>query len=280
MHAFSRRAALAAATGLALPFVVRARGAQAQEIGTQQRPLRVGSTAGPHSQVMEKVREIAARQDGPAAGLVVRVIEFTDYIQPNAALAAGDLDANSYQHQPFLDQQVRDRNLPIVSVAKTMIFPMGIYSRRHQSLATLATGSRVAIPNDPTNGGRALALLAANDAFKLRRGVDPVQATVADIAENPRRIRVIELEAAQLPRALDEVEAAAINTNYAIPAGLNPVRDAIARESSESPYANVIAVRQVDRDAPWVPRLVAAYQTDEVKRFVDETFQGSVVPAF
>jgi D-methionine transport system substrate-binding protein len=262
----TRRTALAAA--LLAPVAARAQ-------GTAQRPLRIGVTAGPHAQVMEKVREIAARD-----GLVIRIVEFTDFIQPNAALAAGDLDANSYQHQPFLDQQIRDRRLPIVSVGKTMIFPMGVYSRRHRSLATLATGSRVAIPNDPTNGGRALALLASQDAFKLRSGVNPVQATVADIAENPRRIRVVELEAAQLPRALDEVEAAAINTNFAIPAGLNPVRDAIAIESSDSPYANVVAVRQQDQQAPWVPRLLAAYQNDEIKTFVRDTFQGSVVPAF
>ncbi len=276
MTTLGRRAALTLAT-LALPVAARA---QQPAIGTAQRPLRIGVTAGPHAQVMEKVREIAARADGPAQGLVLRVTEFTDYIQPNAALAAGDLDANSYQHQPFLDQQIRDRRLPLVSVGKTMIFPMGIYSRRHRSLATLATGSRVAVPNDPTNGGRALALLAANDAFKLRSGVNPVQATVADIAENPRRIRVVELEAAQLPRALDEVEAAAINTNYAIPAGLNPVRDAIALEDSNSPYANVIAVRQQDQQAPWVARLLAAYHNDEVKGFVRDTFQGAVVPAF
>jgi D-methionine transport system substrate-binding protein len=264
MSQFTRRATLAAA--LALP----AAAARAQD-----RPIRIGVTAGPHAQVMEKVREIAAR-----SGLQIRIVEFTDYIQPNAALGAGDLDANSYQHQPFLDQQIRDRRLPLISVGKTLIFPMGVYSKRHRSLATLATNSRVAIPNDPTNGGRALALLAANDAFKLRSGVDPVRATVADIAENPRRIRVVELEAAQLPRALDEVEAAAINTNFAIPAGLNPVRDAIAIESSDSPYANVIAVRQQDQRAPWVPRLLAAYQNEEIKAFVRDTFQGSVVPAF
>jgi D-methionine transport system substrate-binding protein len=267
----TRRATIAAT--LALPFASIA--ARAQEIGAQQRPLHIGVTAGPHAQVMEKVRDIAARD-----GFAIRITEFSDYITPNAALADGDLDANSYQHQPFLDQQVRDRRLPLVAVGKTMIFPMGIYSRRHKSLATLATGSRVAVPNDPTNGGRALALLAAHDAFKLRSGVSPVQATIADIAENPRRIRVVELEAAQLPRALDEVEAAAINTNFAIPAGLNPVRDAIALEGSDSPYANLIVVHERNRQAPWVARLLRAYQNDEVKKFVQETFQGSVVPAF
>jgi D-methionine transport system substrate-binding protein len=263
-----RRRTLVAAA-LALPAA-----AHAQEIGSAQRPLRIGVTAGPHAQVMEKVREIAARD-----GLAIRIVEFQDYIQPNVALAAGDLDANSYQHQPFLDQQVRDRRLAIVGAGKTLIFPMGIYSRRHRRLADVPNGGRVAIPNDPTNGGRALVLLAANGAFRLRDGAD-FRATVADIADNPRRLRVLELEAAQLPRVLDEVEAATINTNFAIPAGLNPVRDALALESAESPYANLIAVRRQDEAAPWVRRLVAAYQTAEVKDFVQATFQGAVVPAF
>ncbi|MGG5820082.1 MetQ/NlpA family ABC transporter substrate-binding protein [Falsiroseomonas sp. HW251] len=254
---------------LALPLA-----AQAQEIGSAQRPLRIGVTAGPHAQVIEKVRDIAARD-----GLVLRIIEFQDFIQPNAALAAGDLDANSYQHQPFLDQQVRDRRLPLVSVGKTLVFPMGVYSRRHRSLAEVPAGGRIAIPNDPTNGGRALVLLAQNGAFRLRDGAD-FRATVADIAENGRRIRVVELEAAQLPRALDEVEAAAINSNFALQAGLNPVRDSIAIESAGSPYANLIAVREQDRDATWVRRLVAAYQTQEIKDFVQATFGGAVVPAF
>ncbi|MBS7811583.1 MetQ/NlpA family ABC transporter substrate-binding protein [Roseococcus pinisoli] len=263
----SRRPLLLA--GLALPTA-----ALAQEIGSAQRPLRIGVTAGPHAQVMEKVREIAAR-----SGLTLRIVEFQDYIQPNAALAAGDLDANSYQHQPFLDQQVRDRRLPLVAVGKTLIFPMGIYSRKHRSLADVPQGGRVAIPNDPTNGGRALVLLAANGAFTLREGAD-FRATVADIAANPRRLRIVELEAAQLPRALDEVEAAAINSNFAIPAALNPVRDAIALESPDSPYANLIVVRQQDREAAWAKRLVEIYQSQEVKDFVSSTFQGAVVPAF
>ncbi|MDB5413508.1 MAG: metal transporter substrate-binding protein [Rubritepida sp.] len=255
--------------GLALPVA-----AQAQDIGSTLRPLRIGVTAGPHAQVMERVRDIAARD-----GLALRIIEFQDYIQPNVALAAGDLDANSYQHQPFLDQQVRDRRLALVSLGKTLVFPMGIYSRRHRRVADIPQGARIAIPNDPTNGGRALVLLAANGAFSLREGSD-FRATVADITGNPKRIRVVELDAAQLPRILDEVEAAAINSNFALEASLNPVRDAIAIESADSPYANLIAVRQQDREAPWARRLLAAYQTQEVKDFVQTTFQGAVVPAF
>ena len=258
---------------LAAPFTTLPASAQAA-IGSKERPLRIGATAGPHSQVLEKVQEIAAR-----SGFFLRIVPFTDYITPNAALAAKDLDANCYQHQPFLDQAMRDRKLPLVAVGKTMVFPMGVYSRKHRQLADVPQGGRVAIPNDPTNGGRALLLLAANGAFKLTPGAD-FRATVADIVENPKRLRIIELEAAQIPRALDEVEAAAINTNFAIPADLNPVRDSIALESADSPYANLIAVHQDDRDAPWVKPLLAAYQNDEIKAFVRDTFQGAVVPAF
>ncbi|MFL1462276.1 MetQ/NlpA family ABC transporter substrate-binding protein [Roseococcus sp. DSY-14] len=267
-------------SALLLPFATPlAAAAQGAAIGTAARPVRVGVTAGPHAQVMEKVREVAARADGPANGLALRVVEFTDFIQPNAALAAGDLDANSYQHQPFLDQQVRDRRLPLVSVGPTLLFPMAVYSRRHRNLADVPQGARIAIPNDPTNGGRALVLLAKAGLFRLRDGAD-FRATVADIAENPRRLRILELEAAQLPRALDEVEAAAINTNFAIPAGLNPVRDAIALEGRDTPYTNLLVVRQPDRGAPWVARLLAAYHTPELRDFVQATFQGAVVPGF
>ncbi|HWL83646.1 MAG TPA: MetQ/NlpA family ABC transporter substrate-binding protein [Roseomonas sp.] len=268
----NRRSLLLA--GGALSLAMPALPAFAQEIGSKERPLRIGGTAGPHSQVLEKVQEIAARD-----GLILKIVPFTDYITPNMALAAKELDANSYQHKPFLDQMVRDRNLPLVVAGKTLVFPMGVYSRKLKSIGELANGARIAIPNDPTNGGRALALLAANGAFKLTEGAD-FRATVADILENPKRLRVIELEAAQIPRTLDELDAAAINTNFAIPAGLNPVRDAIAIESADSPYANLIAVHRDNQDAPWVKRLVAAYQNDEIKAFVKETFQGSVVPAF
>ncbi|MFC0409929.1 MetQ/NlpA family ABC transporter substrate-binding protein [Roseomonas elaeocarpi] len=275
MHT-TRRALLGASLALpATALILRPGTALAQAaVGTAARPLRIGVTAGPHAQVMEKVRDIAAKD-----GLVIRIIEFTDYVQPNAALDAGDLDANSFQTQPFLDQHVRDRGYKLVSVAKTLTFPMGVYSRKLKSVDALPQGGRVAVPNDPTQGSRGLLLLAQAGAFKLTPGLEG-NATVADIVENPKRLRVLELEAAQLPRALDDVDAAAINTNYAITAGLNPTRDAIAIERSNSPYANVIAVRQADKDAPWVKQLIAAYQNDDVKAFVAETFSGSVVPAF
>jgi D-methionine transport system substrate-binding protein len=266
-----RRSLLGA--GLALPFATGAL-AQGAEIGTAARPLRMGVTAGPHAQVMEKVRDIAARD-----GLVIRMIEFSDYIQPNVALAAGDLDANSFQTQPFLDQVVQNRGLKLISVAKTLTFPMGIYSKRLKSMDALPQGGRIAIPNDPTQGGRGLMLFAQGGVIKLPPNAD-VSVTVADIVENPKRLRILELEAAQLPRALEDVDAAAINTNFAITAGLQPTRDAIVIEGKDSPHSNRIVVRQGDEAKPWVKKLVTAYQNDEVKAFVAQTFSGSVIPGF
>ena len=260
-----RRRTLVAAA-LALPAA-----AHAQEIGSAQRPLRIGVTAGPHAQVMEKVREIAARD-----GLAIRIIEFQDYIQPNVALAAGDLDANSYQHQPFLDQQVRDRRLAIVGAGKTLIFPMGIYSRRHRRLADVPNSGRVAIPNDPTNGGRALLLLQEKGFIKLKGDVG-FKPSVADITENAKRLKFVEIDAAQAPRVLDDVDAGVVNTNYATQAGLNPVKDAILREDPKGPYVNLIAVREQDKDKPWVKTLVEAYHTPEVKAFVEQKFGGAVL---
>ncbi|MFC0409928.1 MetQ/NlpA family ABC transporter substrate-binding protein [Roseomonas elaeocarpi] len=264
-------ATVAAGGVLAHPALLRAQGAA---IGSAARPLSIGVTAGPHAQVTEKVREAAARD-----GLILRVVEFTDFIQPNAALAAGDLDSNSYQHRPFLEQQNKDRGYKLAAVAKTLVFPLGIYSRRFHALAELPRGARVAIPNDPSNGGRALLLLARAGLLTLTPGID-TRATVADIVDNPKRLRIVELEAAQTPRALDDVDAAVVITDYAIIAGLDPAKDALAREDADSPYANLIVVREADRDAPWVKRLVAAYQTDEIRNFVRDTFHGNVVAAF
>ncbi len=259
----TRRAfALAGATAIvSAPAILRAQAAA----------LRVGVTAGPHAQILE----IAAK-NASALGLNLRVVEFTDYIQPNAALAAGDLDANSYQHQPFLDQQIKDRGYKIVSIAQTVVFPIGIYSRRYKSLADVPAGGRIALPNDPTNGGRVLLLLQRDGLIKLRADVG-LRATPADVIENPKRLRLIELDAAQLPRSLDDVDAAAVNTNFAVQAGLSPKKDAIAIEASESPYANVIAVREADRAKPKFATLVRAYRSPEVRAFVEKEFQGAVV---
>ncbi len=253
-------AALLATTAIALP-------ASAESI-------KVGVTAGPHAQILEQVKGVAAKQ-----GLDIEILEFTDYVIPNQALSQGDLQANSFQHQPYLDNQVRDRGYDIVSVAKTVVFPMGIYSKKVKNLEDLKPGARIAIPNDPTNGGRALLLLQAKGLLTLRDGAG-LKASPLDVTDNPRKLQIVELDAAQLPRSLDDVDAAAVNTNYALEAGLNPDTDTIAKESSESPYANIIAVRTVDKDKPWVATLVNAYHTPEVRQFVLDRFKGAVAPAW
>ena len=236
--------------------------------------VRLGVTAGPHAQIAEVVRQVAARD-----GLEIRIVEFQDYIQPNAALDAGELDANSYQHLPFLESQIKARGYKISAVGNTVTFPMGFYSKRFKSLADLPHGARVGIQNDPSNSGRALQLLQKAGVLKLKPGAG-IAATTLDIAENPKGLRIVQLEAAQLARSLDDLDASAINTNFAITAGLVPTRDAIALEDAKSPYANILAVRTADKDKPWVAKLVKAYQSPEVKSFVSENFAGSMVPAF
>lgn len=241
---------------------------------SQAETIRVGVTGGPHAQIFEQVAKLAKRE-----GIDVKVIEFDDYQLPNAALAAGDLDLNSFQHQPFLDNQIRDRGYRLVTLARTVVFPIGLFSHKIKSLKDLKSGDKVAIPADPTNGGRVLLLLQAQGLITLAPD-SGIGASPQDIRANPRRLVFVELPAAQLPRALDDVTIAAINGNYALEAGLRPERDAIVLESPDSPYANVIAVRADDKDRPAFARLVALYHSDEIRAFIRNSFGASVVPAF
>ncbi|CAN7277440.1 MetQ/NlpA family ABC transporter substrate-binding protein [Rhizobacter sp. LjRoot28] len=257
------RLLLAAAVGLASLTPVLA-----------QDTVRIAVTAGPHAQIAEVARKVAERD-----GLKLQIVEFNDYIQPNAALDAGDVQANSYQHLPFLQSQIQARGYRITAVGETVTFPMGFYSRKYKSLADLPRGAKVGIQNDPSNSGRALALLQKYGVLKLKPGAG-VSATVADVVENTKQLQLLQIEAAQLPRSLDDLDASAINTNYAVQAQLVPTRDAIAIEEARSPYANLLAVRTADKDKPWVAKLVKAFQSPEVKAFVQANFSGSVVPAF
>lgn len=240
----------------------------------QDKPLKIGVTAGPHAQILEQVKKIAEKD-----GLKLQIVEFSDYVQPNAALAAGDLDANSYQHKPYLDAQIKDRGYKLTSVGYTVNFPMGIYSKKVKSLAQLKEGAKVGVPNDPTNGGRALLLFQDQGLIKLRADAG-LKATPLDVVENPKKIKFVEVDAAQLPRTLDDLDAAAINTNYALSSGLNPGKDAVAKEQAKGPYINLIAVREQDKDKPWVGKLVKAYQSEEVRKFVQAEFKGSVLTGF
>ena len=236
--------------------------------------IKVGVTGGPHAQIMEVVKTVAAKN-----GLNIKIVEFSDYVQPNAALAGGDLDANSYQHDPYLQAQVKDRGYKLIRVADTVTYPMGIYSKKVKTLAELQPGAKIAVPNDPTNGGRALLLLQKQGLLKLR--VDAgLKATPLDIVDNPKKLKIVELDAAQIPRSLNDVDAAAINTNFAMEAGLKPKQDAIAIEDPKGPYVNIIAIREADKSKPWVAKLVAAYHSPEVKQFVESKFGGAVITAW
>jgi len=240
----------------------------------QDKPIKIGVTGGPHAQIFEQVKKVAERD-----GLKIQVIEFSDYVQPNAALAAGDLDANSYQHLPYLEAQIKDRGYKFTSVGYTITFPMGIYSKKVKSLKELKDGARFGVPNDPTNGGRGLLLLQSQGLIKLKPEAG-LKATALDIVSNPKKLKIAELDAAQLPRSLDDLDAAAINGNYAESAGLSPTRDAIAIEDAKGPYANVIAVRTEDKDKPWVAKLVKAYHSPEVKQFIAGKFKESVITSW
>lgn len=236
--------------------------------------IKVGVTPGEHAQIMEQVKEIAKTK-----GLDIEILEFSDYVVPNQALADGDLNANSFQHQPYLDNQIADRKFDLVSVGTTITTPMGVYSSKVKSLDELADGATIAIPNDPTNGGRALLVLASKGLIKVDEAKG-LTVTPADVTENPKNIEFAELDAAQLPRSLTDVDAAVINTNYALEADLHPREDAIAIESDKSPYANVIAVRAADKDAPWVKTLVESYHDDKIRNFINEEFKGALIPSW
>ena len=238
------------------------------------KPLKIGVTPGPHAQIMEVVKKVAEKD-----GLKIQVVEFSDYVQPNVALHQGDIDINSFQHLPFLENMVKDRKYDLVMLAKTFTFPMGIYSKKIKNIKELKDGAVIAIPNDPTNGGRALLLFEKAGLIKLKPGLGH-KASVVDIVENPRKFKIRELEAAQIPRTLEDMEIAAINTNYAMSAGLVPAKDALILEDSSSPYANILAVRGKDKDNPLYKKFLKAYQSEEVKKFVTEQFKGSVIVAW
>ena len=270
MNRLSRTAALAAlAASLVLPSAA----------GAQTKELRIGVTPGPHAQIMDQVAALAAKR-----GLTIKVIEISDYAVPNQALDAGDLEANSFQNQPYLDDQIKNRGYKIVALGKTILLPMGVYSRKIKHIADLRDGATIGVPNDPTNEARALKLLQSAKLIKLRNA--SFTAGIADISDNPKHLVIRELNAAQLPRSLDDVDAACINGNYAATAGLAPNRDALVAEGGgvgealHSPYSNVIAVRAADKDAAWAKQLVALYHSTEIRGFILRHFGGTIFPAF
>ncbi|UBV44937.1 MetQ/NlpA family ABC transporter substrate-binding protein (plasmid) [Deinococcus taeanensis] len=236
--------------------------------------LRVGATPVPAGELLEFVKPILARQ-----GVTLVIREFSDYVQPNVALGEGSLDANLFQHVPYLNAFQQNRPLNIVPVKKIYLPPLGLYSRRVTQVTDLKRGATIAIPNDPSNGARALLLLERAGLIRLKPGAG-ARATVTDIVSNVKQLRFRELEAAQLPRALADVDAAIVNTNYALEVGLNPERDAIYREGAGSPYANVLATTRDKLNNPDLRKLAAALTSPEAKAWLLKKYSGSVVPAF
>jgi len=236
--------------------------------------IKIGVTPGIHEQVAEFVKPLVEKK-----GLTVKLVTFSDYVLPNQALADGDIDMNIFQHKPYLDTQVKDRGFKLISAGTNFIAPMGFYSEKIKDMAALKSGDKIAIPNDPSNGGRALLLLQKFGVLKIKAAPGAIPG-VLDIEGNPKNVKIIELDAAQLPRSLADVTVAAINTNYAVSAGLNPARDSIAREGADSPYANIFAIRAADKDAPWVKTFVSTYQSEPVRKFILETGKGAILPAF
>lgn len=236
--------------------------------------LSIAATPVPHAELLEFVKPTLAKQ-----GVELDVKVFTDYVQPNLQVHEKNLDANFFQHKPYLDTFNKDRGTDLVSAGNVHVEPFGAYSRKIKSIEELPDGASVAIPNDPSNGGRALVLLQKQGLIKLK---DPsnILATARDVAENPRKLKFRELEAATLPRVLADVDMALINTNYALEAGLSPTGDALFIEGADSPYANLVATRPDNRDADAVKKLMQALQSEEVKAFIEEKYKGAVVPAF
>ena len=239
--------------------------------------IRVGATPAPHAEIFEVVKPILAEQ-----GIELEIVEFNDYIIPNTAVESGELDANYFQHVLYLNDFNEQNGTHLVIVDKIHYEPFGIYAGKTASLEELADGAKIAVPNDGTNEARALLLLEAQGLIKLREDAG-FTATKLDIEENPKNLDIVEMEAAQLPRVLPDVDFAVINGNYAIQGGLK-VADALASESVESEsaqtYANVLVVKEGNENNPAILALVDALKTEEVRKFIEDTYEGAVVPMF
>jgi len=233
----------------------------------------VGATPVPHAELLNLIKD-----DLAAKGVTLKILEFTDYVQPNVAVIAGDLDANFFQHIPYLES--KDEWIEkLVSAFGVHIEPFGLYSKKYKNINDLPDGASIAIPNDPSNGGRALLLLQAKGLITLKINVG-LNATVRDITGNPKKFRFQELEAAQLPRSLQDVDAAAINGNYALEAGLNPVKDSLIIEGADSPYVNIVVVQKGRQNDPGIVALKNALLSQKVRDYIDSRYNGGVVAIF
>lgn len=238
----------------------------------EDKTIKVGASPTPHAEILEVVKPLLEEK-----GYNLEVVEFDDYVLPNTSLAEGELDANFFQHIPYLEQMNKEKDLKLTYTAKVHIEPMGVYSEKHDSLDDLKEGAKISVPNDATNEARALQLLAKNGIIEV---ADKELITAKDITKNPKNIEIVEVDAAQVPSTLQDVDFAVINTNFALNVNLNPTKDALAIESSDSPYANILACREDNKDDEKIKALTEALTSDEVRTFIEEKYQGSIVPTF
>lgn len=239
--------------------------------------ITIGASPSPHAEILEEAAKLLADK-----GYELDIVEYTDYVQPNNALESGDLDANYFQHIPYLDEFNKQYGTKIVSLSAVHYEPLGIYQGKTKSLGELAEGAKIAVPNDVTNEARALLLLAEQGLITLKEGAG-LTATKNDILDNPNKLEIVELEAAQIPRAIQDVDLAVINGNYALEAGFK-VKDALAIEGETSlaaqTYANVIAVKEGNESDEGLLALVDVLQSEEIRTFIEGKYEGSVVPIF
>lgn len=264
-------------TASVLAFALAGCGEQAKDSATDEpaapaKPLRLGVIAGAEEQVAEVAVKVAKEK----YDLDVELVSFSDYVTPNVALNDGSLDLNAFQHQPYLDKQIADRGYELVAVGKTFVYPIAAYSKVIESLDELKDGAKVAVPNDPTNLGRTLLLLEQQGLIEIDDAVG-LEATTLDITANPKNLKIVELEAPQLPRSLDDVAFAVINTTYASQIDLLPERDGLFVEDKDSPYTNLIVARKDNEEDPRVQTFIKAYQSDEVYEAAKVLFKGGVV---
>ncbi|NJC42219.1 D-methionine transport system substrate-binding protein [Brevundimonas alba] len=248
-------------------------GQGAEKAAGPNAPLIVGATAVPHAEILEHIKPMLAAQ-----GVNIEIKVFNDYVQPNTQLVEKRLDVNYFQTKPYLDEFNASRGSSLVTVAGVHVEPLGAYSRRFKSLAELPQGAQVAVPNDASSIGRSLILLQKAGLIRLKDPTNPLQ-SLRDIADNPKGLRFRELESATLPRVLDQVDMAVINTNYALDAGLKPKTDALTLEGADSPYVNYLVARADNRDDPRVAALAAMLRSQAVKDFIAQKYDGAVIPA-
>ena len=242
--------------------------------GSKPEVLKVAANPVPHAEILEQVKPILAKE-----GVDLQIIEFTDYIQPNMALSSHEVDANFFANVPYQNNYNKVHGTNFVSFAPVHIEPLAIYSQKIKDLKDLPNGAKVAIPSDPTNSARALLLLQSAGLVTLK---DPTGLTNTpfDVTSNPKNIQITELEAAQIPRSIQDLDAAVINANYALPAGLNPTKDGLFVEKADSPYANLLSVNPGDENKPAIQKLAKALQSPEIKKFIEEHYNGAIIPAF